>query len=93
MSIFKHLFYFSVRVEQLMSQLIRERQHIALVYDEYGGWMGVVIIEDVIASIIAQPNMDETDDTSNIHRFAMRRREHKQKQLTKNDHYRASQGY
>ena len=60
-----------------MSQLIRECQHMALVYDKYGGWMGVVIIEDVIASIIAQPNMDETDNTSNIRRFAMRRWEHK----------------
>lgn len=68
-------------VEQLMSQLIRERQHLALVYDEYGSWMGLVTMEDVIEAIIGQPIMDETDDIPNMRRFAKRRWEHKQKQL------------
>jgi CBS domain containing-hemolysin-like protein len=71
-----------ISVEQLMSQLIRERQHMALVYDEYGSWMGLVTMEDVIESIIGQPIMDETDDIPNMRRFAKRRWEHKQKQLT-----------
>ncbi|WP_233081159.1 CNNM domain-containing protein [Rheinheimera soli] len=67
-----------LNVEQLMSQLIRERQHMALVYDEYGSWMGLVTMEDVIESIIGQPIMDETDDIPNMRRFAKRRWEHKQ---------------
>jgi CBS domain containing-hemolysin-like protein len=71
-----------ISVEQLMSQLIRERQHMALVYDEYGSWMGLVTMEDVIESIIGQPIMDETDDIPNMRRFAKRRWEHKQKQLS-----------
>ncbi|EGM77833.1 CBS domain-containing protein [Rheinheimera sp. A13L] len=71
-----------LNVEQLMSQLIRERQHMALVYDEYGSWMGLVTMEDVIESIIGQPIMDETDDIPNMRRFAKRRWEHKQKQLS-----------
>lgn len=71
-----------ISVEQLMSQLIRERQHMALVYDEYGSWLGVITMEDVIESIIGQPIMDETDDIPNMRRFAKRRWEHKQKQLT-----------
>lgn len=70
-----------ISVEQLMSQLIRERQHMALVYDEYGSWMGLVTMEDVIESIIGQPIMDETDDIPNMRRFAKRRWEHKQKQF------------
>jgi len=69
-------------VEQLMSQLIREQQHMALVYDEYGSWMGVVTMEDVIESIIGQPIMDETDDIPNMRRFAKRRWEHRQKQIS-----------
>ena len=71
-----------INVEQLMSQLIREQQHMALVYDEYGSWMGVVTMEDVIESIIGQPIMDETDDIPNMRRFAKRRWEHRQKQIS-----------
>ena len=71
-----------ISVEQLMSQLIRERQHMALVYDEYGSWLGVVTMEDVIESIIGQPIMDETDDIPNMRRFAKRRWEHKLKHLS-----------
>lgn len=70
-----------ISVEQLMSQLMREQQHMCLVYDEYGSWLGLVTMEDVIEAIIGQPIMDETDDIPNMRRFAKRRWEHKQKQL------------
>jgi CBS domain containing-hemolysin-like protein len=70
-----------VSAEQLMSQFMRERQHMALVYDEYGSWLGIVTMEDVIESILGQPIMDETDEIPNMRRFAKRRWEHKQKQL------------
>ncbi|MDP5034880.1 CNNM domain-containing protein [Alishewanella sp. SMS8] len=70
-----------MNVEQLMSQLIREQQHMALVYDEYGSWMGLVTMEDVFEAIIGQPIMDETDNIPNLRRFAKRRWENKQKQL------------
>lgn len=69
-------------VEQLMSQLMREQQHMCLIYDEYGSWLGLVTMEDVIEAIIGQPIMDETDDIPNMRRFAKRRWEHKQKQLS-----------
>ena len=67
--------------EQLMAQLIHERQHMCLVYDEYGSWLGLVTMEDVIETIIGQPIMDETDDIPNMRRFAKRRWEHKLKNL------------
>jgi CBS domain containing-hemolysin-like protein len=70
-----------VSAEQLMSQFMRECQHMALVYDEYGSWLGIVTMEDVIESILGQPIMDETDEIPNMRRFAKRRWEHKQKQL------------
>ena len=68
--------------EQLMAQLIHERQHMCLVYDEYGTWLGLVTMEDVIETIIGQPIMDETDDIPNMRRFAKRRWEHKLKNLS-----------
>ena len=68
--------------EQLMAQLMHERQHMCLVYDEYGTWLGLVTMEDVIETIIGQPIMDETDDIPNMRRFAKRRWEHKLKNLS-----------
>ena len=71
-----------MNVEQLMTQLMHERQHMCLVYDEYGSWLGLVTMEDVLEAIIGQPIMDETDDIPNMRRFAKRRWAHKLKNLS-----------
>lgn len=66
-------------VEALMSQLIHDRQHMRLVYDEYGVWLGLVTLEDVIEAVIGQPIMDETDDVASMRRFAQRRWQYRKK--------------
>ena len=71
-----------ISVEQLMTQLMHERQHLCLVYDEYGSWLGLVTMEDVLETIIGQPIMDETDDIPNMRRFAKRRWQHKMRNLS-----------
>lgn len=68
-----------VNVEQLLSQFIHEQQHMSLVYDEYGSWLGIVTMEDVIETILGQSIMDETDDIPNLRRFARKRWENKMK--------------
>ena len=73
----------TLNVEQLMSQLMREQQHMALVYDEYGSGLGLITMEDIIEAIIGQAIMDETDDVPNMRRLAKRRWENKQKQMAK----------
>ena len=73
----------TMNVEQLMSQLMREQQNMALVYDEYGSWLGLITMEDIIEAIIGQAIMDETDDVPNMRRLAKRRWENKQKQMAK----------
>lgn len=60
-------------VESLMMRFMGERQHMLLVYDEYGSWLGVVTMEDVMEAIIGQPILDETDDIPNMRRHARRR--------------------
>lgn len=67
----------TANVEQLMTQLMHERQHMCLVYDEFGGWQGLVTLEDIIETIIGKPILDETDDIPNMRRFAKRRWEHR----------------
>ncbi|MGR7919616.1 hemolysin [Zobellella denitrificans] len=70
-----------LNVENLMSQFMHERQHMFLVYDEYGSWLGLVTMEDVIETIIGKPIMDETDDIPNMRRYAKRRWKHRLKSL------------
>lgn len=71
-----------VNVESVMSQFMQERQHMFLVYDEYGTWLGLVTMEDVIETIIGKPIMDETDEIPNMRRFAKRRWQHRMKNIT-----------
>lgn len=59
--------------EQLLTQFLRDRQHLALVYDEYGSWLGLVTLEDVLETLIGQPIMDETDDIPDMRRYARQR--------------------
>lgn len=63
--------------KDLMVVLMEERQHMCLVFDEYGTWMGLATLEDVLETIIGKSIVDETDDIPNMRRFARRRWEHR----------------
>jgi CBS domain containing-hemolysin-like protein len=69
-----------MNAESLLSQFLRERQHLVLVYDEYGSWLGLVTLEDVLETLIGQPIMDETDDIPDMRRYARQRWKSLQKQ-------------
>jgi CBS domain containing-hemolysin-like protein len=71
----------SMNVENLMTQMMQERQHMCLVYDEFGSWRGLVTMEDIMETIIGKPILDETDDIPNMRRFAKRRWEHRIKAI------------
>lgn len=64
-------------VEDLMAVLIHERQHMCLIYDEYGTWLGLATLEDVLETVIGKPIVDETDSIPNMRRLARRRWEAK----------------
>ena len=53
--------------------MLRERQHIAVVYDELGTWLGVVTLEDILETLLGTEIMDETDNVSNLRRYAKQR--------------------
>ena len=52
--------YKTMKLPQVLSQLRRARQHLAIVSDEYGGTLGVVSMEDVLEQIVGEI-WDETD--------------------------------
>lgn len=57
----------SMPVDELMLQLQRDGNHMAIVVDEYGGSVGIVTMEDLLEEIVGEIQ-DEFDIQKNLHR-------------------------
>lgn len=57
-------------VPDIFNQLVRKKEHIAQVQDEFGGTAGVVTMEDVIETLLGMEIMDETDTVEDMQVFA-----------------------
>lgn len=51
----------SMPAHELLGEFIRERRHLVAVADEYGGFEGVVTLEDVIEEMLGEEIVDEFD--------------------------------
>jgi CBS domain containing-hemolysin-like protein len=51
----------SVSLTALLEMFLKDRQHIAIVVDEYGGTTGLVTLEDLVETLIGMEIADETD--------------------------------
>lgn len=63
----------NTNIELVFSEMLRERQHLAVVYDELGTWLGIVTLEDILETLLGTEIMDETDNVSNLRRYAKQR--------------------
>jgi CBS domain containing-hemolysin-like protein len=60
--------FFSLTV--LMESLLKDRKHIALVVDEYGGTKGIVTLEDLIETLVGVEIIDEQDKVADMQALA-----------------------
>lgn len=60
-------------LRQLLEDLLDQREHIALVVDEYGGTDGLVTLEDLIETLLGTEIVDENDTEEDMRAYARRR--------------------
>jgi len=60
----------SVSLTALLECFLKDRQHIAIVVNEYGGTDGLVTLEDLIETLMGMEIMDETDDVEDMRALA-----------------------
>ncbi|MEJ2162693.1 MAG: CNNM domain-containing protein [Robiginitalea sp.] len=66
-------------IPQLFDTFIRQREHIALVVDEYGSVSGLVSMEDVIETLLGLEIMDESDNVEDLQVLARKKWEERAK--------------
>jgi len=60
----------SVSLTALFERFLKDRQHIAIVVNEYGVTDGLVTLEDLIETLMGMEIMDETDDVEDMRTLA-----------------------
>ena len=60
----------NIPIPELFEKFISEKEHVALVVDEYGTTSGLVSMEDVIETLLGQEIMDESDNVEDLQLMA-----------------------
>lgn len=68
-------------IPQLFEKLIEQREHIALVVDEFGSVSGIVTQEDAIETLLGLEIMDESDNVADLQSLARKSWEQRAKRL------------
>ena len=71
----------NIAIPNLFEKFVLEKEHIALVVDEYGSVSGLVTMEDVIETLLGLEIMDESDTDSDMQELARQNWEKRAKRL------------
>jgi putative hemolysin len=58
------------RIDELLHEMRREREHFAVIQDEYGGSVGIVTIEDLLEEIIGDIRDERDNEEDEIRRIS-----------------------
>lgn len=60
----------NISLKSLFERLLREQEHIVGVVDEYGGFSGLVTMEDVVETLLGMEIVDEMDAVEDMQKMA-----------------------
>jgi len=61
-------------VEFIFTEMLRDRSHMSVVFDDLGTWVGIVTMEDILETILGKEIVDETDQVTDMRKYAKIRR-------------------
>lgn len=73
--------YENIAVPDFFNQLLEKKEHMAIIFDEFGVIAGIATIEDVIETLLGLEIIDETDQEIDMQKLAKERWERKAKWL------------
>lgn len=62
----------TLSLKELFSRMMERREHISALIDEYGGFSGIVTMEDIVETLLGQEIMDEVDTSEDMQIVARR---------------------
>lgn len=60
-------------LQDFFERLMRKQEHIAIVVDEYGGFSGVVTMEDLVETLLGMEIIDEVDTIEDMQKMARKK--------------------
>lgn len=60
-------------LQDFFERLMRKQEHIAIVVDEYGGFAGVVTMEDLVETLLGMEIIDEVDTIEDMQKMARKK--------------------
>ena len=67
----------TISIFSLFNQLLEKKEHISIVVDEYGGFDGIVTMEDILESLLGLEIVDENDQVEDMQKYAKQKWENK----------------